>query len=147
MKNIDFKNFLFKSAVMAMACDGDIAEEEIAEIKNIVANEIYFMGFEFERALKEYIDLITLDFDSAMHNYLQEISANNLKESQEILLVEVVLRVILADQKVEESELKFLHRIKSKLKIEEEALMMKFPQQINYLIDVNNSGAPTVLNS
>ncbi len=132
---------------MAMACDGDIAEEEIAEIKNIVANEIYFMGFEFERALKEYIDLITLDFDSAMHNYLQEISANNLKESQEILLVEVVLRVILADQKVEESELKFLHRIKSKLKIEEEALMMKFPQQINYLIDVNNSGAPTVLNS
>ena len=44
MKNQEFKNFLFKSAVMAMACDGDIAETEIEEIKSIVANEIYFMG-------------------------------------------------------------------------------------------------------
>ena len=35
MKNIEFKPFLFKSAVMAMACDGDIAEEEITEIKKI----------------------------------------------------------------------------------------------------------------
>ena len=30
----DFKDFLFKSAVMAMACDGDIAETEIDELKN-----------------------------------------------------------------------------------------------------------------
>ena len=40
MKNLDFKDFLFKSAIMAMACDGDIAETEIEEIKTIVANEI-----------------------------------------------------------------------------------------------------------
>jgi hypothetical protein len=33
MKNSEFKDFLFKSAVIAMACDGDIAEEEINEIK------------------------------------------------------------------------------------------------------------------
>ncbi|MBK6363440.1 MAG: hypothetical protein IPF52_08030 [Saprospiraceae bacterium] len=38
----------FQVIVMAMACDGDIAEEEINEIKNIVANEIYFMGYDFE---------------------------------------------------------------------------------------------------
>ena len=48
MKNQHFKNFPFKSAAMAMACDGDIAETEIDEIKTIVANEIYFMGYEFE---------------------------------------------------------------------------------------------------
>jgi hypothetical protein len=46
MKNSEFKDFLFKSAVIAMACDGNIAEEEIAEIKNIVSNEIYFMGYD-----------------------------------------------------------------------------------------------------
>ena len=58
MKNQDFKNFLFKSAVMAMACDGDIAETEIEEIKTIVANEIYFMGYDFEEPLKNNIDNI-----------------------------------------------------------------------------------------
>ena len=60
MKNQDFKDFLFKSAVMTMACDGNISEREIEEIKSIVGNEIYFMGFESEAPLKNNIDNIKL---------------------------------------------------------------------------------------
>jgi uncharacterized tellurite resistance protein B-like protein len=140
MKNTEFKTFLFKSAVMAMACDGDIAEEEINEINNIVANEIYFMGYDFEEPLKSNIEYIKVNGKNAINHYLQEIVTNELHEHQEILLIEVILRMIHADNKIEDSELKFLHIVKSKLKIDEHTLIIKFPNEIDILIDINNYG-------
>jgi uncharacterized tellurite resistance protein B-like protein len=140
MKNTDFKTFLFKSAVMAMACDGDIVEEEINEIKKIVSNEIYFMGYDFEEPLKSNIENIKVNGKNAINQYLQEIVTNELNEHQEILLVEVLLRMIQADAKVEESELRFLHLAKSRLKTDEQTLIIKFPYQVDYLVDFNNYG-------
>jgi uncharacterized tellurite resistance protein B-like protein len=140
MKNSDFKNFLFKSAVIAMACDGNIAEDEIEEIKKLVANEIYFMGYDFEEPLKVNIENIKANGTKAINQYLQEISTNDLTENQELLVVEVLLRMIEADNKVEESELKFLQMAKSKLKTDEQTLIVKFPNQIDYLMDFNNYG-------
>ena len=140
MKNQDFKDFLFKSAVMAMACDGDIAEKEIEEIKSIVANEIYFMGYDFEEPLKKNIENIITNGNGAINQYLQEIEKNNLKEHQEILLIEVLLRVIEADKDVQTSELKFLQMAKSKLKVDEQTLIVKFPKQIDHLLDFHNFG-------
>ena len=143
MKNIDFKTFLFKSAVMTMACDGDIAEEEIIEIKNIVANEIYFMGYDFEEPLKNNIEYIKVNGKNAINHYLQEIASNDLNEHQEILLIEVILRMIHADKKVKDNEIKFLQMAKSKLKTNEQTLIVKFPHHIDYLMDFNNYGILT----
>ncbi|CAA9202875.1 hypothetical protein FLA105534_04294 [Flavobacterium bizetiae] len=125
---------------MAMACDGDIANEEIKEIKNIVANEIYFMGYDFEEQLKITIKNIKVNVKNAINQYLQEIATNGLNEHQEILLIEVLLRIILADEKVEESEIKFLQMVKAKLKIDEQTLTVKFPHHIEFLMDFNNYG-------
>ena len=124
-----------------MACDGDIAETEISEIRNIVANEIYFMGYDFEEPLKSNTENIKANGKNAINKYLQEIVANDLNDHQEILLIEVLLRMILADGKVDESELKFLHMAKSKLKTDEQTLIVKFPHQIDYLMDFNSYGS------
>lgn len=140
MKNTDFKNFLFKSAVMAMACDGHIAEEEINAIKKIVANEISFMEYDFEEPLKSNIDYIKANGKNAINQYLQEISAYDFNEHQELLLMEIVLNIIQADAKVETNELKFLQLVKSKLKTDEQTLIVKFPHQVDYIIDFNNYG-------
>jgi uncharacterized tellurite resistance protein B-like protein len=140
MKNQDFKDFLFKTAVMAMACDGEIAETEIEEIRTIVANEIYFMGYDFEGPLKNNIDNIKANGKNAINQYLQEIETNKLNEHQEILLIEVLLRIIEADNDVQSSELKFLQIAKSKLKVDEQTLIVKFPKQIEYLLDFHNYG-------
>lgn len=140
MKNQDFKNFLFKSAVMAMACDGEIAESEIEEIKKIVANEIYFMGYDLEEPLKSNIDNIKANGKNAINQYLQEIVSSDLSQHQEVLLIEVLLRMIEADKVVLESEIRFLQMAKSKLKIDEQTLIVKFPKQIDYLMDFNNYG-------
>lgn len=140
MKNQEFKKFLFKSAVMTMACDGNIAEEEISEIKNMVFNEIYFMGFDYEDQLKDGIDNIKVNGKVAINQYLQELNSIELNEHQEILLVEVILKIIEADNEIQTSEIKFLQLVKSKLKTDEQTLIIKFPKQIDYLIDFNNYG-------
>ena len=123
-----------------MACDGDIADEEIKEVKNIVTNEIYFMGYDFEEQLKNTIENIKVNGKNAINQYLQEIATNGLNEHQEILLIEVLLRIILADEKVEESEIKFLQMVKARLKIDEQTLIVKFPHHIEVLMDFNNYG-------
>jgi len=140
MKNQDFKDFLFKSAVMAMACDGDIAETEIEEIKTIVTNEIYFIGYDVEGPLKDNIDNIKANGKGAINQYLEEIGTINLNEHQEILLIEVLLRIMEADNVVQPRELKFLQMAKSKLKVDEQTLIVKFPKQIDYLLNFHNYG-------
>jgi uncharacterized tellurite resistance protein B-like protein len=140
MKNSEFKDFLFKSAVIAMSCDGYIAEEEINEIKSIVANEIYFMGFDFEEPLHKNIEAIKMYGMRAVNDYLHEITNNDLSEHQELILIEVLLKIILADSEVKESELQFLHLAKSRVRTDEQTLIVKFPHHIDYLIDLNNYG-------
>jgi hypothetical protein len=55
-------------------------------------------------------------------------------------LIEVLLQIINADEQTEESELKFLHLVKSKLKVDQETLIVEFPNNIDQLLDFKNYG-------
>lgn len=140
MKTIDFQNFLLKSAIAMMACDGSIDNEEIAEIENMVTNEIYFMGFDYEKPFEDNLNYIKSNGKKAINDYLDELCSLDLNDKQEIRLIEVLIRTIESDKKVENNEIIFLQLVKSKLKITEETIITKFPSQMSYLIDSNNYG-------
>jgi uncharacterized tellurite resistance protein B-like protein len=138
MKSKEFKEFLFKSAVMAMSCDGNISQAEIDEIRKIVASEIYFIDYEYENPLKNYIDYIKYNGKNAVSEYLKEVGKSELSEKQEILLIEVVLRIIEADNNIYETERKFLQMVIKNLKIDEQTLIIKFPKQIDSLLGLTS---------
>lgn len=140
MKTIEFQNFLLKSAIAMMACDGSIDNEEIAEIENMVTNEIYFMGFDYEKPFEDNLNYIKSNGKKAINAYLDELSSLDLNDKQELRLIEVLIRTIESDKKVENNEIKFLQLVKSKLKITEETIITKFPKQMSYLVDSNNYG-------
>jgi uncharacterized tellurite resistance protein B-like protein len=140
MKNQEFKSFLFRSAVIAMACDGDIAESEINAIKSLANDEIFFLGLDYDDLLQKNVNEIKLTGKLAINNYLAELALIELNTRQESQLIEVLLAVINADNKSEESELKFLHLVKSKLKIDQETLIVQFPNNIDQLLDFKNYG-------
>ena len=146
MKTEAFQNLLLKSAISVMACDGSIDESEIAEIKNMADNEIYFMGFDIEGPFEKSLNYIKQNGKKAINEYLNELSQLNLNEKQEILLIEVLIRTIESDNKIEDSEVKFLQLVKSKLGISEEIIITKFPKQMNYLIDFVNRSLQMKLN-
>lgn len=141
MKTNDFQKLLFQSAVSAMAVDGEIHDKEIEEIKSIVKSTAYFLDFEFEKELENNISNIKRNGKEAINQYLLMLSGSQLNEKQEVILIEVLLRMMEADDKFEVNEVKFLHMVKSKLKTTEEVLVMKFPKQIDYLMDFNNYGS------
>lgn len=141
MKPYAFQDFLFKSAVTVMACDGSIEDGEINEIKKMAENEIYFMGYEYEQPLMDYLNYIKANGKNAINQYLLELSNTDLSDKQELLLIEVLIRTIEADEKANQNEIKFLQMVKSKLKITEDVLISKFPKQTNYLIDFHNHGS------
>ena len=140
MKTEAFQKFLLKSAIYVIACDGSIDEVEISEIKNMVDNEIYFMGFDIEKPFESSLSYIKQNGKKAINEYLSELSQLNLNEKQELVLIEVLIRTIESDNKIEDSEVKFLQMVKSKLDISEETIITQFPKQMKYLIDFNNYG-------
>lgn len=140
MKTEAFQNLLLKSAISVMACDGSIDDSEIAEIRNIADNEIYFMGFDIEKPFEETLLFIKENGKNAINEYLNELSQHDLNSKQELLLIEVLIRTIESDNKIEDSEIKFLQMVKSKLSVSEETIITQFPQQMKYLIDFHNYG-------
>lgn len=140
MKTEAFQELLLKSAVSVIACDGSIDETEISEIRNMAENEIYFMGYDFEQPLSDNLNYIKEKGGTAINEYLNEVATANLNDNQELLLLEVLIRAIESDKRVEPNEIKFLQMVKSKLKTSEEVIITKFPKQMNYLIDFNNYG-------
>ena len=140
MRTEAFQNLLLKSAISVMACDGSIDESEIAEIMNIADNEIYFMGFDIKEPFEKSLNYIKQNGKKAINEYLNELGQLKLNEKQELLLIEVLIRTIESDNKIEDSEVKFLQLVKSKLGISEETIITQFPKQMSYLIDFQNYG-------
>ena len=140
MKTEAFQNLLLKSAISVMACDGSIDESEIVEIKNMADNEIYFMGYDIEEPFETILNYIKQNGKKAINQYLNELDQLNLNEKQELLLIEVLIRTIESDNKIEDSEIKFLQMVKSKLGVSEETIIIQFPKQMKYLIDFQNYG-------
>jgi uncharacterized tellurite resistance protein B-like protein len=147
MKTNDFQKLLFQSAVSAMAVDGEIHDKEIEEIKSLVKSTAYFLDFNFEKELEDNINNIKKNGKEAINQYLLLLSGTQLNEKQEIILIEVLLRMIEADKKYEDNEVKFLQMVKSKLKTSEEVLVMKFPKQVDHLMDFNNYGTNSSFDS
>ncbi|MCB0751501.1 MAG: TerB family tellurite resistance protein [Ignavibacteriae bacterium] len=147
MKPTEFQKFLFQSAVSAMAIDGEIHNSEVEEIETIVKHTAYFLDLDFDTELEANISNIKANGKDAINHYLQSFSNLDLSEKQEVILIEILLRIIEADQRIERNEIQFLQMVKSKLKTSEETLIMKFPKQVNYLIDFNNYGSQSIFDT
>ncbi|MCS6903800.1 MAG: TerB family tellurite resistance protein [Bacteroidia bacterium] len=137
MKNSEFRKLLFKSAFYLTACDGNIAESEVAEIKDLCLNSPYFIGLEYEAELQTSLKSLKQHGAKAIDDFIQVLKESDLSEKQELQLIEVLVRMIHADNKVDESELIFMQKIKKTLKhLNDEQLIINFPRHLDLLIDL-----------
>lgn len=137
MKNKDFKRVLFKGAFSVMACDGEVAESEVAEMKEMLSNSPYFDGLDHENEMKIAFEDIKANGTKSIENFFSLLKSSDLSERQEFQLIEVLARMVEADGKVEDSELFFMHKIKSSLKqLTDEKIIINFPHNIDLLLDL-----------
>lgn len=117
-----------------MACDGDIAPEEVDQIKEYVKTSSLFENLEVEKLLNEYITSINATGISFLNSYIKELSNENLTTEQELQIVKIAIAMIEADNEILYSEVKFFKRIRQCLSISDEDILRELPDKEDYLL-------------
>jgi stalled ribosome rescue protein Dom34 len=132
----DFKKILFRTAFCSMACDGSIDDLEINEMKIIDKSTSYFSKIDLAKELDELIKKINTDGKKVISELFETLRKVNLNIVQELLILEVAMRIIGADNRHEKNEIKFLKLLRSKLDINTEIIIERFGN-IPYLNNMN----------
>ena len=126
MHNLEFKTLLFKVAFCTMACDGYIDEREIEELKQMGNNSSFFGGIDLKVELSQAIKELQTKGAKVIEELLGGLKLTKLNPIRELLILEVALRIINADKKIDENEIKFLHLLRAKLRIHDETIIDRF---------------------
>lgn len=101
MESIDFKKILFETAFCVMACDGHIDQSEVEEMEKIDKNTSYFNDIDLSQELSFLVNEIKTKGKSILTDFFEKIKSADFSVVQELLIMEISLRLISADNKVE----------------------------------------------
>jgi hypothetical protein len=109
-----------------MGCDGEIDTLEVEEMKNIDKNTSFFNDVDLSYELKQLI----IDFQEKgillISELFEELDKIELNPIQELIVLEVTLRLINADGKHDENEKRFIHHLRAHLKVHDEEIFERF---------------------
>lgn len=117
-----------------MSCDGDIAEEEVEMVKKMVTETSLFEGIDTETLLNTYIAEINENGALFLKKYLNELSNEQLSESEQHEIVDLAIKTIEADNRIEYSEVKFFKKIRSRLTLTDEQILDRHPDKEDFLL-------------
>ena len=112
-----------------MACDGDIADEEVELVRQFTSSSKLFEGLDIEGQLNKYVAEINDKGHSFLAGYISNVVNAQLNEEQELNLAKIAIKMIEADNKIEYSEISFFKRIRNKLNVTDEKLMDIFKDE------------------
>lgn len=125
---------ILKAAFCCMACDGEIAQEEIKLVKQITEQSDLFANLDVEKELNVYIAQINEQGKAFLSNFIKEVAEATLSEKDELQLVKIAIQTIEADENIEYSEVSFFKRIRAKLNISDDEILKELPDKEDYLL-------------
>lgn len=132
-----------KTVFCCIACDGDIATEEVDMVRELCAKDNIFHDIDSEKYLNSWITEINEQGGMFLQSYLKELNSVELNETEQLLLVSLAIKAIEADNRIEYAEVKFFKKIRSRLTISDEAILAEHPNKEDFLLpDINISEIP-----
>jgi len=126
MDKVSLKKMLFKVAFCAMAADGKIMPEEIEEMKIMDKNTSYFADIDLSEELNNLIYGFEIKGKKIIEELFNELHNAELTTIQELLVLEIALRIIAADDDYDANEIKYVKLLRSKLKVHNEIIKDRF---------------------
>lgn len=121
-----------------MACDGDIAKEEVTLVNDITSKQESFKNMNIEAAINDYVTIINAKGVSFLNQYLKELEAQKLSIEEQMIIVDFAIQTIYADSKIEYSEVKFFKKIRKRLSLTDEQILAQHPDIEDFLLpDIN----------
>lgn len=132
-----------KTIFCCIACDGNIATEEVDMVRDLCAKDKIFHNLDSKEYLNSWITEINEQGGAFLQTYLKEINSVELNEQEQLLLVSLAIKAIEADNSIEYAEVKFFKKIRSKLTISDEAILAEHPDKEDFLLpDINITEIP-----
>ena len=132
MEKSNFKEILLRTAVCAIACDGDIDDREKEALYNIEKKSPYFSSEDLSSSLDKLIENCMSGFQSFKDELFKSLDEVELNIVEELTLLEISFRIIAADEIEQESEQEFIINLRKHLKVENEIIRERFGM-IDYL--------------
>jgi len=132
MEKLNFKEILLRTAVCAIACDGDIDDREKEALYNIEKKSPYFSSEDLSSSLDKLIENCMSGFQSFKDELFKSLDEVELNIVEELTLLEISFRIIAADDIEQESEQEFIIHLRKHLKVENEIIRERFGM-IEYL--------------
>ena len=126
MDKNEFKKILFKVAFFIISCDGHIDDREVEELKIMDKKTSFFEAIDLSDELEQLIKDLKNKGKKVVEELFVCLRETKLNPIQELLVLEVALRIINADDKHDENEVKFIHLLRSKLEIHDETINDRF---------------------
>ena len=140
---MNIQELYLKTIFCCMACDGDIANEEIALVHDITSKQDVFDGMDVNAVINGYVASINANGALFLKQYLKELSSQELSNEEQKMIVDFALQTIFADNRIEYSEVKFFKKIRSRLSITDEEILANHPDVEDFLLpDINVAEDP-----
>lgn len=137
-----------KTIFCCIACDGEIATEEVNLVRNLCTKDNIFHNVDLEKLINSWISEINEQGGTFLQSYLNELSSMALTETEQLQLVSLAIKAIEIDNHVEYAEVKFFKKIRSILTISDEAILAEHPNNEDFLLpDINVTEIPQWDNS
>ena len=96
-----------KTAFCCMACDGEIADEEVALLKKKVVRENIFDGLDAQAKINEYVASINTQGAKFLNNFVGEVKDAQLDDDSSLQLIKIAIEMIEIDNEIKYSEVCF----------------------------------------
>lgn len=122
------------TAFVCSACDGDIAVEELAYVKDLANDSAVFGDLDVENLLNLYVQQINEEGIRFINRFVRELSDSELTQEQQLKVIDIAIKMIEADGKIEYSEVKFFKKLRPALSISDEAILAAMPDIEDFLL-------------
>lgn len=127
-----------KTIFSCIACDGEIAPEEIQMVRDMSQVEDLFRSLDVEKIINGWIADINEIGAAFLQRFLKEIDSVTMSDDEQLTLVSLAFKAIEADNVIEYAEIKFFKKIRKHLSISDEQILVVYPdKQIFLLQDFN----------
>jgi uncharacterized tellurite resistance protein B-like protein len=133
MIDLDYRKLLLSAAFHAMTCDGELHQDELDSIRTLSEKSKIFAELDLNSELKRLSEELQQSTRESFRKFFSEVQSANLELSDQIQVVEVVIRVVYADGRIDENEIMYLNKIISILGILPELLEQRFGSIRNLL--------------